>query len=675
MDLFDLSAALARAPVEETPERLFLESQAASCFRERSTEPIWKWADREVWISEKMAARPRLYDSSFTPWTREWQELPLRDDIRAAVAMKDSRSGFTEASLNILRWMPEHWPGGVLYSINSRDKAREVCEKRILPSLEALASAQFTEDPDDATLSKISLLNMDILVSGSGSSGPFMEAWYRLIILDELENHQQLQGTNTFDRARSRQQDVPDGLLLAMSKPERAGGIIDLAYIGGSQKKWMVPCPRCERRIELSRKLLVYSHCEEPTGWNLARVLTETHYQCLLCGKPFYESEKRAMVNEGLWVPTPLEQRRLPPSGKHVPPDPSVESYHMSSYYSLHERSTCGDLAVEILKAEVINPTPEGKKYVRTNFDGLPYEPETISLTIESLRSLIAGHVEQTTEKTPEGEERQLKRVLAHPILMRDRKGTPRDPAFRLAYLNGGFNARLPFKPDLLTIFTDKQFNHLKFLVFALLADGTPFLIDLGLLRDEDAWIKMITERAYHIDGEDEPMFITDGLIDCGHRPQEVFRACLKLYDLYDRQIWPAKGEGEAIRRDEGEDKAVVKASSSGKRIFRHVQDWVDGRAIIARYFVDHHLKSEFYHTRLQGRADPRPWLPTDTPTSLFNEWMAEKYNEQTKAFEHNKTKAGPNDYGDCGKLLYLWLAEKREELKKLAGDSSGSVP
>lgn len=659
------------SPVVATPERAWLEEIALGVVREKSTEPVWQWADKNVWLGEKMTARPRLYDSSFTPWTREWQELPQREGVRVGVCMKDSRSGFTEASLNILRWMPDHWPGGALYSINSRDKAREVADKRILPTLEALASAHLTDDPDDLTMSKISLRNMEILITGSGSSGPFMEAWYRLIILDELENHQQLQGTNTFDRARSRQQDVSDGLLLAMSKPEMAGGIIDMAYIAGSQKKWMVPCPRCERRIELGRKLLSYAHCEEPTGWNLARVLAETHYQCLHCGQPFYEHEKRAMVNAGVWVPTPPEQRRLPPSGKYVPPDPAVESYHMSSYYSLHERNTCGDLAVEILKAEVINPTPAARKYVMTNFDGWPYEPDVIVLSADTIRALIAGHVEQTSEKGADGVEHKIKRVLAPNILTRDRTGAPRDPAFRLAHLNGHFNAALPFKPALLTIFADKQFACIKYLVFALLSDGTPFLVDIGQVRDEDAMLSLVIHREYQIEGEAEPMFITHGLIDCGHRPLEVFRFCLKAFDLYQLAIWPCKGEGEQLRREDENEKKVVKAATGSKRIFRHVQDWCDGRAIMVRYFVDHHLKSEFYHTRLQSRIDPRPWLPSDTPQVLFNEWTAERYNEETKTFEHIKSKSGPNDYGDCGKMLYLWLAEFRDELTKLGEDEA----
>lgn len=655
-DLFSFASAhQPPVPAVEGKERRYLVERADQCFRVTATEPAWKWAAKHVWIGERMAAQPKLWDPRMTPWTKELQELPMNDrGIRAAYIMKDSRSGFTEGSLNILRWMPEHWPGGALYAINSREKAREVAAKRIKPSLEAVAPTHFSADPDDATLSKINLLGMEIIISGSGSSGPFMEAWYRYIILDELENHLQNQETTTLQRALSRQQDVPDGLLIAMSKPEKAGGIIDMAYIGGSQKKYLVPCPRCGRLIELSRKNLVYSHCEEKDGYNLARVLKETHWQCLQCNQPFYEYEKPAMINadEAKWVPTPPDQRRRPPNGRYVPPDPTVESYHMSSYYSLHERSSCGDLAREIILAEVVNPTASGKKYVMTNFDGLPIEAEVYSITADSIEALKAGRVEDKEITNAAGEKIKIRRIIAPDVLLTpDADGNPRDGTFRLCYIKGKFQVRLPFKPSLLLLFTDKQQACLKYLVFAVLWDGTAFLIDMGQVQDEDEWDTLF-ERPYPVAGEALPMFITHGLIDSRYKPHDVYRACLKAFRKHRAQVWPVKGEGDS----EG---------FKGKT-FRLVDDWVDGQKLKVRWFNDHELKNEFYLNHIQNRLNPRIWLPDDIPQALKNEWTAEHYNSDSGQWEHDKQKDGPNDFGDCGKYLRLWLHEWADELRKL---------
>jgi hypothetical protein len=655
-DLFNYASAAQLEALPESFERRYLVARADQCFRVTATQRIWEWAAAHVWIGEKMAAQPKLWDPRLTPWTKEWQELPMNDrGIRLGVAMKDSRSGFTEASLNAVRFMPEHWPGGALYAINSRVKAREIAAKRIIPSMKETSAAYFTGDEDDEGLSKLTLTNMELIISGSGSSGPFMEAWYRLIVLDELENHIQDQETTTLKRALSRQQDVPDGFCYAMSKPEKAGGIIDVAYISGSQKKYLVPCPRCERIIELSRKNLVYGHCEEKDGYNLARVLKETHWQCLQCGKDFYDYEKPAMVNADLarWVPTPAAERRRPPNGRYIPPDPTVESYHMSSYYSLHERSTGGDLAREILQAEVINPTASGKKYVMTNFDGLPIEAEVYSITTDSIDALKAGRVEEKEVTADDGTKSKIRHILAPQCLLQPGPdGTPRDGTFQLCYIKGKFQVALPFKPALILMFTDKQKACLKYLVFAVLSDGQSFLIDLGHVQDEDEWHHLF-ERPYHIAGEAEPMFITHGYIDSRYKPLDVYRACLRAFRIHGVQVWPIKGEGD------NED-------FKGKT-FRFVDDHADSVKLKVRWFYDHSIKDEFYINYVQNRQEPRLWLPSDTPQIIKNEWTAERFNNDEKRWEHDVQKDGPNDYGDCGKYLRLWMHEWKDELKKLA--------
>ena len=147
-----------------------------------------------------MSARAGRYESKRTPWAREPQDQIRNPDVKEVNFMKSSRTGITEGFLNCLRWMPKYRPGNALYAINERNLARQVSKRRIIPSLQASCPGAFTENKDDTSLSVIALKNMDIVVSGSGSSGPFMEMWYALIILDELENHLQTQDTTTEER-------------------------------------------------------------------------------------------------------------------------------------------------------------------------------------------------------------------------------------------------------------------------------------------------------------------------------------------------------------------------------------------------------------------------------------------------------------------------------------------
>lgn len=633
-------------PLSQSAEAGFVRGIAGTCYKARSKEFVWQWAEREVWIGGKMASRARKYDSSFTPWTREIQELPMRPGVREAHVVKSSRTGFSTACDNIMTWMPENWPGNALYSINSRDKAREVCERRIMPRLQANAAAQLTDDPDDATLSKISLKNMDIVVAGSGSPSAFMETWYRLIVLDEFENHEQNQDTTTYHRAKSRQSDVADGLILVISKPECVGTTHDQNYVRGTQKKFMVPCPRCGDRIELQTKFLVSNHCKlEDGSWDLDRVLRETYYQCQLCQGKIEEHEKYAMCDAGIWIPTPREQRRRPDSGQYMPPEPGVESYQIGDLYSNFERTSWGELEKMRLIAFVISPDEAAQKYFRMNHEGLPYQKgEASALTTDHIDALVAGRVEQTKLMLEDGTEKIINETIG--------------VRFHLCYIKGKFNGRIPFRPALITVTVDKQFSFLKYLVFAWAPDGEAWLIDLGVLQDEDELIDSLRVRPYLVLGRDKPEYIFSGLIDCGHRRDTVYRACIRAQQISDAihpsgwTLHPSRGEGEH-------------EEYKGKNM-RLMKDSIDGYDLYVRYYYDHGVKCTFYHSKIQRREAPRLWLPADIPPALKSEWTAEVFDEDEDKWVHEKTKRGPNDWGDTGKMQYVMFMEMREDLKYL---------
>jgi hypothetical protein len=616
------------------PERGFLVDLAADCFQPTPTEPGWKWAAENVWLDEKQSATPGFYDPDMTPWAKEWHLMPLQPETREVIIMKSSRSGASEAWLNVLRWMPLHWPGNALFAINSKEKAKEVSRKRILPTLARTAGAQLPDGRDDIATHLISLRNMDIVVSGSGSAGPFMEAWYRLIILDELENHLQDQETTTYDRARSRQATVPDGKLVAMSKPELAGGIIDSNYIRGSQEKWMVPCPRCDRRIELMTSFLVFSHCKDlAAGWDLSRVLTETYYQCQLCGGRIEEREKRAMVNAGEWVPTPAADRRKPPSGNIVAREPGVRSFHISDLYSLFPAVSWGFLAKEYLTAYVIEPNESRQKYFRTNHEGIPWEPKEQSLDEDAVLALRAGVVEERGDR---------KVVVGEP--------------FELSYVDHDFRVPLPFRPRLLTFAADKQADCLKYCVIAWRGDGQAFVIDIGKLRDEDHLLEMRT-RPYYVEGFEEPVFIFSGLVDAGNWTMDVYRLCLQAQDL-GWELHPSRGSG-------------WNSNFQGKTI-NYRLDYCDQRPIYVREFLDHRIKSDLYLGKIAKRSEPRLWLPRNVTPEFCAELRAERLVLQmvngrpVQKWIHDKGKNGANDWGDALKQHYVIYQEISADLSVL---------
>jgi len=641
LDLFrDARERHAAQALQGTPEYQLIIAAAGSAFHERPTVPPWQWADdptEGVYLDEKMTSEPGQYDSSKTPWTREIQALPLDPNCRVGVFKKSSRSGGSEAAFNVARWMPRHWPGNVGIVFPDDKQARDVADRRLVDSIKKSAEAVLTDDPDDVTLSNITLANMVVRLGGSGSPRMFTEIWFRLGILDEYEEHSQRDTTTTLSRMLSRQADVADALTLVISKPKRAGGPIDLAYIAGTQKKYLVPCPHCSGLIEFKREYFQYNHCRNPDGtWDLNRVINETFYQCQLCEKPIYERSKVAMCQAGKWVPTPAAQRRKAPDGQYVPPQPGWESYQISDYYSFHAPLAWGQLMTMYLMAFEIQPKLEDQTHYINNHEGEADEPQLIAVDILTIAALVAGRVEEREITAPDGTK----------VIQTQTLGLP--GGFNLAYRDGVPQAPLPFVPLTLLLFIDKQESCLKYLVYAVTPEGDAFVIDLGRVDDEDQLYDTVLQRQYRFAGLTEHLEIASGYMDARYRPQEAYAFCLRAIAL-GKRIYPVRGEGDNEKY-------------KGKTI-RKMEDRCEKGRIVVRYFKDAPVKNEFYQNKIQKRAGWRIWLPVDYPDGLAREWTAERWDEANEVWVHDKVKHGPNDWGDCGKYIILWMIENREKL------------
>lgn len=654
----------------ESREWSMLTEIAKSCMMERPTVPVWQWAGENVFLDEVATAEPGFYDITRTPWAREWQELPLRPEVRVVAIKKPSRCGASEAALNIIRWMPKFWPGNAGLAYPDDKQARDVVDRRLLRSIRRICESQRTGDKDDEGLSNINLINMAIRAGGSASSRLFTEWWVRFWLLDEIEEHDTSDTTSTFKRALSRQADVVDALLFAVSKPKRTGGPIDDIYVQGSQKKYLVPCPRCEQRIEFFRNRFRYDHARRDDGsWDLEAVIAGTWYQCQHCNGRIEEKEKRAMLQDGIWTPTPPEQRRHNAEGKYVPPTPGWESYQLSDYYALHHEVRWGKLMAQYLTAFEINPSIEDQVHFINNHEGECDDSAEIVINTDSIAALQAGRTEVTEITLPDGTKEKRAEVLGIP------------GGFRLAYLNGAHNARLPIKPDIIVAFADKQQSCIKFLVFAVVVKPkvAAYLIDLGQMEDEDQLYSILFHREYWIaksargDLPDRPMRITGGFMDSRYRGQAVYKMCLKAHTNLGMEFWPVRGEGLKAKRDkQGRATTVLVSEATKGKLFRTIEDSCELGKLMVRYFKDHTLQTELAVNKIGRRAGWRIWLPTDYPESLASEITAEYYDKETDTYVHNKAKFGPNDWRDCMKYLVLWMIENMAMLiTEFGGDQS----
>lgn len=615
----------------------FLLDVFCGAFKGRPKDPVWEWADRSVFFSEKMAAETAFFDSSMTPWTREWQDLPRQPGVHEGDFMKSSQTGVTEGTLNIIRWMPDHWPGNVGYVINSIPKAKRISKVRLKETLRECAEDQISEDPNDSATHHMILKNMEITVTGSGSASAFRETWYRLGVLDEPEDHEvQADGTTSYDNIQGRFTTVKDGLLLVLGKPQERGGIIHRCWLKGSQEKFLVPCPRCGDRIELLFDQLQFSHCRDLVGqWDLKRVVEETSYRCQLCDGTIHESEKREMVNAGIWVPTPLELREKL-EGKSVLPEPGVRSFHISDVYSLFPGVKWGILAKKWLMAFKVAPSITAQNAFSTEHLGRPIEPRETAIRDDAIEALRGGRVEEVNGK---------KVTLGH--------------RFELVWENHEQNegVTLPIaNPDYLSITGDRQGDGIVFVVFCWSKGGEAYPVDYGFCEDEDHFYAL-RHREYPALGGEGTYKIFGGLIDSGYQRGPIWemtnRAIASGWFVYPSrgEGWNSEFKGKLIRLHEG-----IGFTQEGDQ----VDVWC---------YFDHGVKMDFYMGKIRQRSEPRLWMPDPVPQPFITQLTSERLvmkkvgDRSTYKFVH-KEELGPNDIGDCFKKQYVFRLILAEGLK-----------
>ncbi len=510
---------------------------------------VWQWADDgNVYLDTKAARTPGFYSSAKTPHVREFMETFTDPEWREDLALKSSRSGYTEAALNGMRFAPQHAPGHFLFAIDSNKEIKAIKEDRIAKTLAAAAGDEFPDDPDKDGIYTIFLRNMTVYLSGSYSPGIFRNKWLRYAVLDEIEVQSEIaEEGNTLDLAESRlKTDAGDGKLFAMSKPKKPGTAFHKRWCGGTRSVRLVPCPHCGTFQELTfsgtsatdnLKLdakpgepapywpqalrlgsVKFDHCKDlAAGWDKDRLRTETYYECV-AGCRIFESavhspdilsdeiagaslsaevreliaagetvtHKRAMLLSGRWLAT------------NPRPHPRRRSRHISDLYSLYDDLSWGELAVLWIDAQ---GDAEKLMHFFNNNLGLVFRPKVTSI------------------------DEKLVLELRHP-----------------GYVRG----QCPFWPDLVTLNFDTQQYHYAAVIVAFLVDGTAAIIDwFDAISDDDIVARfakpievlgnpihpqpLLPPRVVVTRDTVVPQFGLGDAAGCKGRTDDVYGLCLKL--------------------------------------------------------------------------------------------------------------------------------------------------
>jgi phage terminase large subunit GpA-like protein len=582
--------------------------------------PAWKpiarmlfeeWAEKNIVLTPKESIdNPGPYQRHHAIYAPRFFDTFMDDpQWRSLAIMKSSQTGITlHALILVARTLAERMMN-ILYSVDSKNKARETSVSRLQPLLQncRATKGQIAAAEDEVNNFVYNLPNGILRLIGSHSAGAFASDPYGLVLCDELDKHPKMDAkgeATTWELAGNRIKRSEEGRAIGWSTPTTEDGIINIEYLAGSQHGYFVPCPRCSHFQVLEIEGVRYSHCRLPGGdFDLEKVLQDTYYRCESCHGRIDEHEKESMFLAG--EPRARNYREVidPDGTRRQVPNwlPGQMSAHISDLYSLHPKSTWGHIAVKFILAQ-----KDPRKLHDFN-NGVLGKP---------LKQTVSG-------------------ITAHHVLR----------------LRGNYKrGTLPIVPAVALLAVDNQDGLQKWMKGAFMPNGDCYVIDWGktlaLEESEDLANAPIPTPAHSI-------ICQRAIIDEGGKGGTSYAVRTYCYPRFPR-FFPAKGRGAGQAKN-----TIVFSDSALSR---------GGiETIPVCHFDDPSFKSLLYIERIkkfdqekcENYGHPRLWFPSDTTEDLVKELTSEQLVRVLDAngVPDNVWKAtGPNDWGDTLKMLYvLW--------------------
>lgn len=280
---------------------------------------VSEWADAKRILSE-MSAEPGPWRTSRVPYAREIMDsLSVGDPCQEVAFMKGTQVAGTEIGNNWIGYIIDQAPGPMLSVQPTVEMAKRNSKQRIdplideSPCLSGKVKERRSRDSGNTVLAKEFPGGL-LVMTGANSAVGLRSMSARYLFLDEIDAYPpDVDGEgDPITLAMARQRTFPRRKTFRVSTPKLKGeSRIEEGFEAGSQERYHVPCPFCQRFQVLDFGQMVW-----PQGKP-----EEAAYRCEGCKELIPEHQKTWMLEQGRWV---ADQ---PNDGKH-------RSFHLSSLYS-----------------------------------------------------------------------------------------------------------------------------------------------------------------------------------------------------------------------------------------------------------------------------------------------------------------------------------------------------
>jgi phage terminase large subunit GpA-like protein len=340
-------------------------------------QAIWKlpdeisipdWVERNIILSEKMAARPGPLSIASTPYVRGIYEAWENPFIVEIVLVWGRQIGKSTTIHSLICYMVAQDPGPATFLLPTRDKAKEVSETKLDPMFKACSEIQkkMPYDADDYTKLRMNFLTMQLAMAWAGSDTQTTTRSNRYLIVDEEDEIKREVGENAIDPVKGLEQTTKtfyNRKTIKTSTPTTPEGRIwqDLKGCQLVFELWIC-CPHCRRDQILYWENIKFGDDHDPYI-----VQNVAFYECEHCQKKISNIDKiKALGNN--WrariTPDPCDQILKNVRAQiedtvsltEVLTDPEFRhiekiGFHLPAWYGPFDGQSFGVVAKEFLEA------------------------------------------------------------------------------------------------------------------------------------------------------------------------------------------------------------------------------------------------------------------------------------------------------------------------------------
>lgn len=262
---------------------------------------VSQWADKYRRLSSESSAEPGPWRTSRTPYLKEIMDSFSDPNVRHIVFVSASQIGKSETLNNIIGYIVDQDPGSILFIQPTNSDANEYSKLRIAPMIRdtPVLSSRFSSPKSrdsGNTIMQKSYPGGILTMTGATEAHNLASKPIRYVLGDERDRWTTNAGNegDPWELAMARQITFYNAKAVEVSTPTIKGAsAIEAAFYNGTQERWCVQCPACEKFHNIAFSDIRYEYDTTIRGSKKTYRVKEVYYVCPECGAISYEKEMK----------------------------------------------------------------------------------------------------------------------------------------------------------------------------------------------------------------------------------------------------------------------------------------------------------------------------------------------------------------------------------------------